>query len=216
MTCTDEEEIIQFNSYFGDTTPTGQGFEAVVNESGEVVKTYSDRGHPIPDNGNILSATGDRAEWLKNAVSIGDNLTINKKVYKDGNQIKIPSSLDVIGGAPQLLDNGKIAVQAKEEGFDWSNDFYYHFAQYRHPRSFAGIKENGNILLVTVDGRNPQQSIGVSFVESAKILKSLGAVKGMNLDGGGSSAMVVNNQLVNHPSDKTGERPVSDGIFILK
>ncbi|WP_175990363.1 phosphodiester glycosidase family protein [Bacillus sp. Marseille-Q1617] len=216
VTCTDQEEIIEYNAYFGDTTPKGDGFEAVLNANGEVVETFSERGHSIPESGIVLSATGDQAEWLKENVSKGDSLNITKKITADGKQINTPSSLDIIGGGPQLVDEGKIDIQAKEEGFAWSKDFYYHFAQYRHPRSLAGIKENGNILLVTVEGRNPEESIGVSFFESAQILQSLGAVKGLNLDGGGSSAMVVNDKLVNKPSDPTGERPVSDGIFILK
>ncbi|MGR3765721.1 phosphodiester glycosidase family protein [Rossellomorea sp. NS-SX7] len=216
VTCTDSEEIIEYNAYFGDATPKGEGFEVVLNASGEVVETYSQRGHNIPESGIVLSATGDRAEWLKHNVSKGETLTITQNITADGKQMKTSSNLDIIGGAPQLLDEGKIDIQAKEEGFAWSNDFYYHFAQYRHPRSFAGIKENGNILLVTVEGRNPEESIGVSFLESAQILQSLGAIKGLNLDGGGSSAMVVDDKLVNQPSDLTGERPVSDGIFILE
>lgn len=216
VTCTDQEEIIEYNSYFGEVTPKGDGFEAVLNSKGEVVETFNQRGHKIPESGIVLSATGGQAEWLKNTVSKGETLTITKSITADGKQIQTPSSLDIIGGAPQLMDEGKIDIQAREEGFAWSKDFYYHFAQYRHPRSFAGIKENGNILLVTVEGRNPEESIGVNFFESAQILQSLGAVKGLNLDGGGSSAMVVGGTLVNKPSDTTGERPVSDGIFLLK
>ncbi len=79
-----------------------------------------------------------------------------------------------------------------------------------------GIKENGNILLVTADGRSPEESIGLSFYESAQVLQSLGAVEGMNLDGGGSTSMTVGEEIVNQPSDPAGERPVSDGIFLLK
>ncbi|TMU87220.1 phosphodiester glycosidase family protein [Bacillus sp. BHET2] len=216
VTCTDPDEIIEYNAYFGDTTPKGNGFEVLLDEKGEIIETYSERGHRIPANGSVLSATGDQADWLKNNISAAGTLSITRTVTADGKQVKNLANLDIIGGAPQLLDEGKVEIQAKEEGFAWSNDFYYHFAQYRHPRSFAGIKENGHILFITVEGRNPEQSIGVSFFESAQILQSLGAVKGMNLDGGGSSAMVVNDKLVNQPSDDTGERPVSDGILILK
>ncbi|MFI8684570.1 phosphodiester glycosidase family protein [Rossellomorea sp. NPDC077527] len=215
VTCTDPDEIIEYNSYFGDATPKGDGFEVVLDDKGKVVDSYTERGHAIPENGSVLSATGAQADWLKQNVSEGETLSIARNVLADGKQVKASTDLDIIGGAPQLLEDGKIDIQAKEEGFAWSHDFYYHFAQYRHPRSFAGVKDNGNILLVTVEGRNPEQSIGVSFYESAQILQSLGAVKGMNLDGGGSSAMVVHDRLVNQPSDATGERPVSDGILVL-
>ncbi|WP_034761467.1 phosphodiester glycosidase family protein [Rossellomorea vietnamensis] len=215
VTCTDAEEIIEYNAAFGDETPKGDGFEVILDEKGKVVDMYYERGHSIPENGSVLSATGAQADWLKQKVSEGETLSITRNVSADGKQVKTSSDLDIIGGAPQLLDDGKIDIKAKEEGFAWSHDFFYHFAQYRHPRSFAGIKENGNILLVTVEGRNPEKSIGVSFHESAQILRSLGAVKGMNLDGGGSSAMVVHDRLVNKPSDVTGERPVSDGILVM-
>ncbi|WP_173915359.1 phosphodiester glycosidase family protein [Halobacillus sp. Marseille-Q1614] len=216
VTCTDESEIIQYNHFFGDTTPQGKGYEVVIDESGKVIETYSQLGHQIPEKGNVISATGEQAKWLEEEATIGDTLTINEKVYADGRQIDTPATLDLTSGGPQLLENSTINIQAQEEGFRWSKDFYYHFAQYRHPRSLAGIKENGNILLVTVDGRNPEKSIGLSFYESAEVLRSLGAIEGMNLDGGGSTTMVADNQIVNLPSDPAGERPVSDGIFLLE
>ncbi|KHE68586.1 phosphodiester glycosidase family protein [Halobacillus sp. BBL2006] len=216
VTCKDKAEILLYNQYFGKTTPKGEGYEVMLNKEGKVIQTYSQRGHSLPESGSVLSATGKQADWLKERVSVGDKLKITKKVFLNGKQVDKESQVNLVGGGPQLLENGQTEIQADEEGFHWSSDFYYHFAQYRHPRTFAGIKENGNLLFVTVDGRQPKESIGLSFFESAEVLKSLGAVQGMNLDGGGSSTMVVENQLVNHPSDKTGERPVSDGIFLVE
>ncbi|WP_082233136.1 phosphodiester glycosidase family protein [Halobacillus massiliensis] len=216
VTCTDDSEIIQFNRYFGENTPKGNGFEALINENGKVLNTYEELGHEIPDKGTVISATGEQARWLQNHVEVEDTLKLTEKIKADGKRLNLTSSLDVIGGGPQLLNDGAVNIQAEEEGFRWSNDFYYHFAQYRHPRTLAGVKDNGNILLVTVDGRNPKESIGLSFYESAQVLKSLGAVDGLNLDGGGSTSMAINDQLVNFPSDPSGERPVSDGIFLIK
>jgi exopolysaccharide biosynthesis protein len=63
---------------------------------------------------------------------------------------------------------------------------------------------------------NPQNSIGISFLESAQILKDLGAKEGMNLDGGGSTTMVIGNKVINTPSDHSGERQIADGIFIFE
>jgi exopolysaccharide biosynthesis protein len=61
----------------------------------------------------------------------------------------------------------------------------------------------------------PGESIGMSLTTLAELLIELGAVEGMNLDGGGSTTMVVKNKLVNRPSDATGERPVSDAILVF-
>jgi phosphodiester glycosidase len=70
-------------------------------------------------------------------------------------------------------------------------------------------------LIVEVDGRQPRWSVGLSFSESADVLRSLGARQGMNLDGGGSSAMTVAGRLISRPSDDTGERPVGGGLFVV-
>jgi exopolysaccharide biosynthesis protein len=68
--------------------------------------------------------------------------------------------------------------------------------------------------MVTVDGRQPNVSVGMSLNELAEMLLEFGAVEAMNLDGGGSTAMFVKDKVVNQTSDKTGERPVSDAILV--
>jgi exopolysaccharide biosynthesis protein len=70
-------------------------------------------------------------------------------------------------------------------------------------------------LLLVVDGRQPSVSVGMSLAELARLLIELGAHDGINLDGGGSTTMVVKGTVVNRPSDPTGERPVSDAILVL-
>jgi exopolysaccharide biosynthesis protein len=70
-------------------------------------------------------------------------------------------------------------------------------------------------LLVTVDGRRPGWSAGVTLREGARVMRSLGARDALNLDGGGSTTMAVRGRTVNYPSDPTGERPVSDAIVVL-
>ncbi|WP_165967251.1 phosphodiester glycosidase family protein [Jeotgalibacillus sp. S-D1] len=216
VTCTDDDELILFNDVFGAATPEGQGVEVILDESDIVVEIRTERGNEIPEGGSILSATGKGAEWLSHHAVIDEKLSVTTEVYADGSQMNLDEGQSIINGAPRLLKDGRIAITADKEGFNWSSDFYYRFALYRHPRTLVGIKENGNLLFVTVDGRNPDGSIGLSFLESAELLKSLGAVDGMNLDGGGSTTMVINDALVNDPSDSAGERPIADGIFILE
>lgn len=214
VTCTDSSEIIEFSSVFGSKTPSGKGYEVILNKNNEVIKTQNQRGESIPANDHVLSATGSKADWMKQHIHTGDSIQIHQELYKNGKPDNITKDMSIVNGGPHLLTNGKINIDAKAEGFDWSNNFLYNFGLYRQPRTLVGIKKDGTILLVTVDGRSPDKSIGVSFLESAKLMKSLGAVQAMNLDGGGSSTMVVNNKVMNHPSDTTGERPVGDGILI--
>jgi exopolysaccharide biosynthesis protein len=68
-------------------------------------------------------------------------------------------------------------------------------------------------MFVTVDGRQPGE-LGLSIPETAAVARSLGMVKAMNLDGGGSTAMVIRGALISHPSDATGERAVGDAIVV--
>jgi exopolysaccharide biosynthesis protein len=88
------------------------------------------------------------------------------------------------------------------------------FADARHPRTAVGVRADGRILLVTVDGRQPELSVGMTIAELATLLIELGAVEAVNMDGGGSTTMVVRGRVVNSPSDLTGERAVGDALLI--
>ena len=93
----------------------------------------------------------------------------------------------------------------------------------RNPRTAAGVTRDGRIILLTVDGRGydrPQPSgdiasTGLTIEELRTVMAHLGAVEALNLDGGGSTAMVVGNRLVNHPSDITGQRSVGEAIILV-
>ncbi len=68
--------------------------------------------------------------------------------------------------------------------------------------------------MVTADGR-ATASLGLTIVETGAVAKALGMREALNLDGGGSTTMVVDGQVTNQPSDSTGERPVGDALLIL-
>jgi exopolysaccharide biosynthesis protein len=85
----------------------------------------------------------------------------------------------------------------------------------RHPRTAIGWRADGHLVLVTVDGRQPQKSVGMTIEELAKLMIELGCVEAMNLDGGGSTTMVIRNKIANNPSDAAGERPVSDALLVF-
>jgi hypothetical protein len=116
---------------------------------------------------------------------------------------------DIVGGAGLLVRNGQVLTGWTDEqlraGFDTE----------RHPRTMIGTSRGGTIWLVTVDGRNPDISVGMNFSELQRLAKGLSLDNALNLDGGGSTTMVVGGKVVNHPSDKTGPRKVSDALLIV-
>jgi exopolysaccharide biosynthesis protein len=77
-----------------------------------------------------------------------------------------------------------------------------------------GVAGDRRVWLITVDGRNKTLSLGMSFAELQGLARRVGLVDALNLDGGGSTTMVVNGAVMNHPSDPTGPRKVSDAIVI--
>lgn len=98
------------------------------------------------------------------------------------------------------------------------------FGPVRHPRTLVGLAAGGRrLLLVTVDGRQPGYSAGMTLREAARLMLALGAPAAINLDGGGSTTMVVRRSwsgsvrylLANHPSDAEGERPVANALAVV-
>jgi exopolysaccharide biosynthesis protein len=115
---------------------------------------------------------------------------------------------DIVGGAGLLIRDGKDIE-------DWSVEtFNKGFAEGRHPRTMIGTAADGTIWLITVDGRQPQLSVGMTLVELRTLAHRLGLVNALNLDGGGSTTMWVQGQVVNSPSDATGPRRVSDALIV--
>jgi Phosphodiester glycosidase len=104
---------------------------------------------------------------------------------------------EAIGGGPMLIHNSAKIITATEEVFDAASGIS---AGSGAPRTAIARLADGKIVLMVVDGRSAT-SRGVSLSELADILLGLGATDAINLDGGGSSAMVVNGAVVNSPSD---------------
>lgn len=122
--------------------------------------------------------------------------------------MKEGSGLFVTNGVPQLIKNGKIDITWEQEKASKS------FVETRHPRTAVAKLKDGKFLMMTVDGRQPGVSVGMSLQELAEYLFSLGAVDAMNLDGGGSTTMFLDGKVVNTPSDKEGERKIGDAIVV--
>ncbi|MCW2680495.1 MAG: N-acetylmuramoyl-L-alanine amidase family 2, partial [Frankiales bacterium] len=116
-----------------------------------------------------------------------------------------PGVLDSIGGNPILVDKGRV-VEGSVDGTD-------PFSR-RNPRTAVGYRPDGAVLLVTVDGRESDNSAGMTLRELAQLFVDLGAEAALNLDGGGSTTMVIGGEVQNVPSDGL-ERPVSSALVLL-
>ncbi len=115
-----------------------------------------------------------------------------------------PGVMDSVGGMPWLVDGGVVLAK---------NCSSYFCS--RNPRTGIGIRADGTILLVVVDGRR-SSSIGMTLKQFGDYMLSLGATDALNLDGGGSSTMWVKGQgVVNRPTDSSGERAVNNVVLVL-
>lgn len=116
---------------------------------------------------------------------------------------------EAVGGFPDLIDGGQ-RVRDLEVADRPS------FAAARHPRSAVGYDSvRGQLWLVLVDGRQVPYSAGMSLPELAGLFEALGADEAINLDGGGSSVLVVQGVPVNRPSDAAGERAVVNALALV-
>jgi exopolysaccharide biosynthesis protein len=114
-----------------------------------------------------------------------------------------------VGGGPVLVKDHEIFIPFREEQkfVNGEND--------RHPRTAMGYTSNGQLIILVVQGRTPGVAEGTTLKETAIILRDLGCVEAVNLDGGGSSCMLVNGKETIKPSDKEGQRPVP-AVFIIQ
>ncbi len=201
------DELILYRPTFDTTTRTNEhGAEVIV--SGSVVSSVVDgKGNtPIPRDGFILSGHGRSRQWILQTVQPGVPLSIDLRLAPASGDTRWAKVIHAIGGGPRLLAGGQLVGG---EGFPPM------LSERRHPRTALAVLSDGRVLLFVVDGRQPYHSLGMTLPELAMTLRQMGAVDAMNLDGGGSTTMVVAGHVVNLPSDVTGERPVPDALLVL-
>ncbi|WP_445527907.1 phosphodiester glycosidase family protein [Streptomyces cyslabdanicus] len=217
VTCTNADELVAFTTDFGQRTPQGAGLEAVLDAHDRVVELRTPRGGPLPAGGSSVQATGRRVAELTALARTGDHLNI-KATLLDGRGHPVTPSprTDIVNGGPELVRDGRLHVTPATDGMVHPDDpsFYYGWGHKRNPRTLAGVDAAGRTVLITADGRSTG-ALGLSITESAEIAKSLGLRDAINLDGGGSTTMVVDGNVLNQPSDAAGERPVGDALLIL-
>ncbi|CAM5715322.1 phosphodiester glycosidase family protein [Streptomyces griseomycini] len=217
VTCTNADELVAFTPDYGRRTPQGEGLEAVLDARDRVVELRSPRGGPLPPGGGSVQATGRRVAELTGLAHVGAPLRVGTTLRdRQGRRVSPSPGTDILNAGPELVRDGRLHVTPATDGMVHPDDpsFYYGWVHKRNPRTLAGVDAAGRTVLVTADGRSTD-ALGLSIVESAGIARALGLRDAVNLDGGGSTTMVVDGDVVNDPSDAAGERPVGDALLVL-
>lgn len=181
-----------------------EGISGFLKPQGEITakvkEVLTDRGNNKLEEGQmVLSGAGSGKEVL-DQLAPGDQITFRTTVNAPWDQLE-----EAVGGYHLLVQNGQPAVFSDP---------------YPHPRTGVGIKADGSVFFTVIDGRQPGVSEGVTLTELGQIMKDMGAVEAINLDGGGSSTFVArqpgdsNLSVVNVPSDGS-ERNVSNSLLVV-
>lgn len=182
------------------------------------------------DNNAILAVNGDyygansTGYVIRNGVVYRDTVRENSSngdlaIYKDGSfkiiyedqisaeQLVNDGVVNLLAFGPALVENGEITVDTNTEVGQ---------AMASNPRTAIGIIDENHYIIVVSDGRT-SESEGLSLYQLAEVMKSYGAKIAYNLDGGGSSTLYFNGQVINKPTtggNKISERAVSDIVYI--
>ena len=182
------------------------------------------------DNNAILAVNGDyygansTGYVIRNGVVYRDTVREDSSngdlaIYKDGSfkviyedqisaeQLVNDGVVNLLAFGPALVENGEIAVDTNTEVGQ---------AMASNPRTAIGIIDENHYIIVVSDGRT-SESEGLSLYQLAEVMKSYGAKTAYNLDGGGSSTLYFNGQVINKPTtggNKISERAVSDIVYI--
>lgn len=184
------EDVVLFNEYYGTSTKTNQ-WGREIKLRGNKVEEVSNKGNMKLEPGTVvISAHGLANKYLLRSIAVGDEVELVQEL----NVPEADKAPIVMGGGPLILENGKVNVRSREENIPRD------IAVGSAPRTAIGLKKDGTVLVLVVDGRS-NTSRGLTLQELATYFLRLGACDAVNLDGGGSSVMVIYGEIVNKPSD---------------
>lgn len=202
------EALVLFNKYFGANTKTNNTVTElklkrisplVIGDSIRFVVKAKNIGignMTFESDEYVLSANGSSKAFLDSTILVNDTIII----FISTNPFK-GKIYNMTGGGPTLVINGTIPSGLQTAV---------------HPRTAVGFNQDSTkVFFVTVDGRQPGFSVGMSLPELANYMLSIGCYNAVNLDGGGSTTMVVRDKVVNSPSDAAGERSVANALLAV-
>jgi len=211
---------VLYTPTYGPSTRAQGGRELVLERDGDgpwlplrAGWNYRARIREIQDGGNtalqpdaMVLSLGTRLA-NPSQFAVGDVLEISTATTPD-----LKGAKAAIGGGPVIVRNGKpFALKSPPAG---SSEAYSERSKYeRHPRSAVGWNET-HVFLITVDGRQPGLSVGMTLAELGEYMARLGCTEAMNFDGGASASIWVLGQVANNPCQ--GERPVANSLLVVR
>ena len=189
--------VLVYTPEWGKYSPAapkyGVGLQVIDNK----ITKASANAIEIPENGYVISGP---KSILYNLLDKKD-VDLSIKTNPDWDGVK-----HIISGGPYLVKNGEVFVDMTAQKLQAIGG--------RNPRSAIGYTKDNNFIFVAVDGREGS-SIGMTLMELANFMQSIGCVGAINLDGGSSTVMYVNGRVVNKPQ-QTGGIPLSNAIILSK
>ncbi len=189
--------VIVYTPEWGKYSPAapkyGVGLQVIDNK----ITKASANAVEIPQNGYVISGP----KSILYALLDKKDVELSIKTNPDWDGVK-----HIISGGPYLVKNGEVFVDMTAQRLQAIGG--------RNPRSAIGYTKENNFIFVAVDGREGS-SIGMTLMELANFMQSIGCVGAINLDGGGSTVMYVNGRVVNKPQ-QTGGIPLSNAIILSK
>jgi exopolysaccharide biosynthesis protein len=191
-----KDTLTYFHSFFG-------AFGISKNRNADIAWVYTDSSKKIP------FASQRPIHFFRDSV---ENINLNyvkNKTRKNSPSFQKWKMKTAIGGGPVLLQDGEVKITNNEE-----RKFGGKAVNNPEPRTAIGYTKDQKIIILVCEGRSADAA-GLSLVQLAKIFKDLGCVEALNLDGGGSSCMLINGKETNTPSSKGVQRPVTS-VFLIE
>lgn len=178
---------IVYTPQWGKTAPPSPkyGTQIAVDKDNKIIAVAT-KALEIPEDGYVIVGPAIKlAPFVESK-----KMELEVQTTPEWNDVK-----HIISGGPYLVKNSEIFVDMTEQKLGSIGG--------RNPRTAIGYTADNNLILVTVDGRE-EASVGMTLMELANFMKSIGCVSAMNLDGGGSTVMYINGKVVNCPTFKGG------------
>ena len=182
---------------WGEYSPPSPKYgKQIVVSGGKFVRASYGR-NKIPEDGYVIVGPKSKLDKIEGANKFKLDIKLNPE-WEEVNHI--------ISGGPYLVKNGDIYVDMTAQKLASIGG--------RNPRTAIGYTRDNHLIMLTADGREGA-SIGLTLIELANLMKELGCVNAMNLDGGGSTVMYINGKVVNKPAVQGGI-PLSHTLSVRK
>ena len=189
--------ILAYTRDWGKYAPVSPQYGVQLQIVGNKITAASANPLSIPENGYVLVGPKSKLGKLFGADYVDVEIKTNPKWE---------NVQHIISGGPYLLKDNQIFIDMTAQKLQSIGG--------RNPRTAIGYTEDNNLVLVAVDGREGS-SVGLTLVELAKLMKTLGCTNAINLDGGGSTVMYIKGRIVNHPH-QPGGIALSNALVISK